>query len=292
LTLDAAWQTVRMNILLNLRRPAGYVAIAALVLWAGSVRSIGVNRAQLAARTSELGYAPLSEARLSGLGAGQVASGFMALAGIWLVINNLDRERESGLDELLASLPLSGPWLVILQYLANVVTFLTLATIAYATGFVAYSIRGSGRLALGSYLWPSVLFSVSSAFLLGSFPLLLDGVGAHGIVRGISYGLILVGFNLVPFALGAMSHLDHPRHPLFQVWLTAHLGLDTFGAWYLQAFLDMVLQVAKQTGTPAVPASLYWTVVIRPRLATAALGLLCTALAAWRFDRFQVAPEP
>lgn len=289
--VEAAWQTLRINFSLYFGRPAGYLALAALVLWAASVPSIGVNRAQLAARTSELGYAPLSPARLSGLGAGQVASGFMTLYGIWLVMNNLDRERESGLDELLASLPISGLRFVALQYLANVVTFLALATVAYAVSFAAYLLRGGAGLGVVAYLSPSVLFPVSSALLLGALPLLLDGMGAHGVVRGIAYGLIVVGFNLIPFALGAMSNLDHPRHPLFQVWLTAHLGLDMFGAWYLQGFLDMVLEVAKQTGSPEVPASLYWTVVIRPRFATAALGLLCAVLAAWRFDRFQVAPE-
>ncbi len=289
--LDAAWQTVRVNLSLYLDRPAGYLALAALILWAASVPSIGVNRAQLAARTSDLGYAPLSGARLSGLGAGQVASGFMTLVGIWLLIGNLDRERESGLDELLASLPVPGPWYVVLQYLANVVTFLALASVAYATGFVAYLLRGSGGLAVGAFLWPSALFPVSSALLLGSLPLLLDGLGAHHVVRGIAYGLIVVGFNLIPFALGAMSHLDHPRHPLFEAWLTAHLGLDTFGIWYLQGFLDLVLEVAEQTGAPEVPAGLYWTVVIRPRLVCAGLGLLCVALAAWRFGRFRVAPE-
>ena len=273
-------------------RPAGYLALAALVLWAASVPSIGVNRAQLAARTSELGYTPLPEVRLSGLGAGQVASGFMTLVGIWLVIDNLDRERESGLDELLASLPVSGPWLVTLQYLANVVTFLVLASIAYVIGFIAYLLRGSGGLAVGAFMWPSVLFPVSSALLLAALPLLLDGLGAHGVVRGITYGLIGVGLNLIPFALGAMSHLNHPRHPLFQTWLTAHLGLDTFGVWYLQGYVDMVLQVAKQTGAVEVPASLSWAVVIRPRLACAGLGLLCLALGAWRFDRFRIAPEP
>jgi hypothetical protein len=289
--LDAAWHTVRINLSLYLLRPAGYLALAVLILWAASVRSIGVNKADLAARTSELGYAPLSEAQLSGLGAGQVASGFMTLFGVWLFIDNLDRERECALDELLASLPISGPCFVVLQYLANLVTLLVLALIAAATGFVAYVLRGSGGFAVGAFLWPSVLFPVSSALLVGALPLLLDGLRAHRVVRGIAYGLIVVSCNLVPFALGAISHLDHPRHPLFQVWLTAHLGLDTFGAWYLQGFLDLVLQVVKQTGAPDVPASLYWSVVIRPRLACAGLGLLCAAFAAWRFDRFQVASE-
>jgi ABC-type transport system involved in multi-copper enzyme maturation permease subunit len=289
--LDAAWHAVRINLSLYLLRPAGYLAIAGLVLWAVSVRSIGVNKAQLAARTSELGYAPLSEAQLSGLGAGQVASGFMTLVGIWLIIDNLDRERERGLDELLGSLPVSGPRYVALQYVANVATLLALAAIAYLVGFVAHLLRGSGGFAPGAYLWPSVAFTVSNALLLGSLPLLLDGLNAHHVVRGIAYGLIAIGLNLIPFALGAISNLDHPRHPLFQVWLTAHLGLDTFGVWYLQGYLDLVLQVAKQTGAPDVPASLLWTVVVRPRLACAGLGLLCVALAAWRFNRFQVAPE-
>lgn len=289
--LDAAWHAVRINLSLYLFRPAGYLAVAALVLWAASVRSIGVNKAQLAARASELGYAPLSEAQLSGLGAGQVASGFMTLVGIWLIIDNLDRERERGLDELLGSLPVSGPRYVALQYAANVVTLLALAAIAYLVGFVAHLLRGRSGFAPWSYLWPSILFPLSSAFLLGSLPLLLDALNAHHVVRGIAYGLIAIGLNLIPFALGAISNLDHPRHPLFQAWLTADLGLDTFGVWYLQGYLDMVLQVAKQTGALDVPASLLWTIVVRPRLACAGLGLLCVALAAWRFDRFQVAPE-
>ncbi len=88
-----------------------------------------------------------------------------------------------------------------------------------------------------------------------------------------------------------MSHLDHPLHPWFQVWFTASLGLDTFGVWYLQGYLNLVLRVIEQLGTSSIPFRLYWVTVVRPRLLPVALGLLLTAFAAWRFDRFQIAPE-
>jgi hypothetical protein len=88
-----------------------------------------------------------------------------------------------------------------------------------------------------------------------------------------------------------MSNLNHPRHPWFQVWFTANLGLDTFGVWYLQGYLNLVLQIAKELGSLDIPSHLYWIMIVRPRLASAVLGLILTAFAAWRFERFGIAPK-
>jgi hypothetical protein len=172
--------------------------------------------------------------------------------------------------------------------MANVVTLLAFSVAAYVVALVAYPFRGLGAFSPTEFLWPSLLFPVGSAFLLGSLPLLLDALHAHQVGRGIAYGLLLVAFNLGPFALAAMTNLDHPRHPLFQVWLTANLGLDTFGIWYLQRYLDLVLEVIEQLGTPVVPPNLYWTMVLRPRFVSVVLGLVLAAFSAWRFRRFAV----
>jgi len=286
------WRTVRVNLRLCIAHTLGYAALGLLILWAVSVPSVGVSKPDFAAREQELGYPPLSDSDLAGLGAAQVASGFMTLFGVLLFLNNLDRERATNVDEVLASLPVPGWGLIALQYMSNVVVLLIYGLVAYVVALVAYPFRGfDGQLSLVEFFWPSVLFPLGSAFLLASLPLFLDALNAHQIVRGIAYGVIVLIYNLVPFALAAMSNVNHPRHPLFHVWFTANLGLDTFGVWYVQGYLNLVLQVVEQSGTPSVPPHLYWIMVIRPRLAAVVVGLILTAFAAWRFDRFQIAPE-
>ncbi len=291
MVLSQIWHAVRVNLRLHIAHLPGYVAVGLLVVWAVSVPSIGVRRSDLAAMEQTLGYQPLSDSKLAGLGVAQVASGFMTLFGVALLINSLDRERESGLDEVFASLPLSGWRLVWQQYVGNVATLLLFAAISFAVALVAYVFRGSGALSLVEFLWPSILFPLGSAFLLAALPLFLDVLKVHHISRWIAYGVIAVVLNLGPYALAAMTHLDHPRHPLFQWWLVADLGLDTIGIWYLQGYVNLVVQAVEQLGAPSISPQLYWTLLVLPRLLSVVLGLLLAAFAAWRFDRFQIAPE-
>jgi len=211
---------------------------------------------------------------------------------VLLFLNNLDREREINLDELFASLPVPGWCHVLLQYLSNVVTLLVLCLVAYAVALVAYPLRGFDRsLAPLGFIWPSILFPLGSAFLLASLPLLLDAFHVHHAMRGIVYGITVLVFNLGPFALAAMTNLNHPLHPWFQVWFTANLGLDTFGVWYLQGYVNLVLQLVKEMGSPNIPSHLYWMMIVRPRVASAVLGIILATFAAWRCARFRITPE-
>jgi ABC-type transport system involved in multi-copper enzyme maturation permease subunit len=291
-TLNLFWRTLCINARLHIAHLWGYIALAVLVVWAASVPAVGINRVDLTVAEQQLGYPPLSDSALTGLGAAQVASGFMTLFGVLLFLNNLDRERESNLDELFASLPFPGWHQVLLQYLSNVVTLLILCLVAYLVALAAYPMRGfDGPLVLSEFVWPSVLFPAASACLLASLPLFLDALGVHYVMRGIVYAIVVLAFNLGPFALAAATNLNHPRHPWFPAWFTANLGLDTFGVWYLQGYVNLVLQLVLETGLPDVPSHLYWTLVVRPRLASALLGLALTAFAAWRFDRFKSGAE-
>jgi hypothetical protein len=291
MSLNRIWHAIYANLYLHIVHPLGYVALALLIVWTVSMPSIGIRRSDLAGMEQKLGYQPLSGSKLAGLGAAQVASGFMTLFGVALLLNNLDRERESGLDEVFAALPISGWRLIWQQYAGNVATLLFFAVLSFAVALVAFPLRGAGRLDLVEFFWPSILFPLGSAFLLASLPLFLDALNVHHIARWIAYGVSAVILNLGPFALAAMTYLDHPRHPLFRAWLVADLGLDTIGVWYLQGYLNLVVQSVDQLGTPDIPRSLYWVALILPRLLAIALGLILAAFAAWRFDRFTIAPE-
>lgn len=281
-------RTVALNLRLVFLRPVGLVLLSVLIVWAIAVPSVGVDRSKFLVRQQALGYPPLSDARLAGLGAGQVASGWMALLGVWLFINSLNRERDNNLDELLASSPVPGWAFVLMQYASNVLALLAGAFVAYLVALLALLLRGLGALSLAEFVWPSLLFPLGSAFLLAALPLALDVLNLHHIARGIAYGVLIILFNLGPFALAAMTNLDHPLHPLFQLWLSANLGLDTFGVWYLQGYLDLVFAIVDQLGSTVVPDSLLWLVIVRPRLFSMGLGVLLALFAAWRFQHFRI----
>ncbi|MBN1935675.1 MAG: hypothetical protein JW934_13490 [Anaerolineae bacterium] len=290
------WSQLIHTIVLNLRlyffRPVGLALLGVLVIWAIAVPRIGVSKAEFLVRQQELGYPPLSDARLAGLGAGQVASGWMTVLCVWLFINSLDRERENNLDEVLAISPMPGWVFVSIQYLSNVLALLVGTVIAYTVALIAIPFRGLDAFSMVEFLWPGLLFPLGSAFLLAALPLVLDVLNVHQIARAISYGVLIILLNLGPFALAAMTNLDHPRHPLFQVWLTADLGLDTFGVWYLQGYLDLVFTTIEQLGSPAIPVNLFWLAVARPRLFSVGLGVLLALFSAWRFQRFRISSEP
>ena len=289
--MNLFWRTVRVNIQLNLMHTWGYVALAALILWVVAVPSMGVNKVDLMATTQELGYPPLSDARLTGLGAAQIASGFMTLFGVFLFLHNLDRERTIGLDHLFVSLPVSGWRLALLQYISNLATLLLFTVVAYFVALVAYPFRGFTPLSLVDFFWPGVLFPLGSAFLLASLPLFFDAIHVHHVARVIVYCLLALVFNMGPFALAVMSHIDHPLHPMFEGWFTANLGLDTVGIWYLQGYTELVMQSIEQLGTPVIPSSLYWKMIVRPRLLPIVLGLVLAAFGILRFDRFRSSVE-
>jgi hypothetical protein len=291
MSLNLIWRSICVNVRLHIAHPLGYATTGLLILWAASIPSVGINRADFAARESELGYPPLSDSRRAGLGAAQVASGFMTVCGVLLFLNNLDRERGIDLDEVFASLPVPGWAWVVIQYLGNIATLLAFTLVAYAVALLAYPFRGFGSFSPIEFAWPGILFPLGTAFLLASLPLFLDVLSIHQIARAIAYGVIAVLFNLGPFALAAATHLNHPLHPLFQVWFTANLGLDTFGIWYVQGYLNLVLRVIEQYGTPSIPFHLYWVMVVRPRLLSMALGGLLVTFAAWRFNRTQFSPD-
>lgn len=285
-------RTIALNLRLAFLRPAGLALLGALIVWAIAVPGIGVNRSEFLIRQQVLGYPPLSDARLAGLGAGQVASGWMTLLGVWLFINSLNRERDNNLDQVLAASPMPGWAFVSMQYASNVLALLAGAFAAYLVAAVALLLRSPGAFLPAEFVWPSLLFPLGSAFLLAALPLVLDVLNLHHVTRIIAYGLLVILFNLGPFALSAMTHLDHPLHPLFQLWLSANLGLDTFGVWYLQGYLDLIFAVVDQSGSTDVPANLFWLIVARPRLFAAGLGLLMAAFAAWRFRRFSATAQP
>ena len=289
--LDLIWQSIRLNLRLHLAHPLGYAALGLLVFWAASVPSVGINRADFAARASELGYPPLSDSALAGLGAAQVASGFMTVCGVLLFLNNLERERGVGLDEVLASTPVPSWVLIVLQYLGNTATLALCTLIAYLVALVAYPFRELEGFSVLEFFWPGLLFPLGSVFLLASLPLVLDGFRVYQIGRGIAYGILVLLFNLGPFVVAAATYVDHPLHPMFQVWLTANQGLDTVGIWYVRGYLSLVLEAIEQLGTPDIPVSLWWGMVLRPRLVTIGVGLGLAACAAWRFDRFRPSPR-
>lgn len=176
--LRVLWHLTRADFLERVRRYSflvtlgmavflGYAVSAGhLKLWIGDVRGI-YNSAWVGALMA------------------LVANCFLSLAGFYVVKNAVERDRRTGVGEILATTPLSRPLYALGKTASNLAVLMAMVAVLFAMGPVAQLVAGEER---GIEVWnlfapflflclPAMAFTASLAVLFEMIPWLRGGFG-------------------------------------------------------------------------------------------------------------------
>ena len=218
-----------------------------------------------------------------------VATTFLSLVGFYIVKNVVDRDRQTGVGEILAGTPLSKASYLLGKFLSNsgvlVSMLLVLALAAVAMQFLAAEDR---TLHVGGLLLPFLLISLPALAMAAAMALLFE---VFRLLRG-GFGNVLWfflwTFGIALPALTGLSQLDPSG-----LWIVyqsmvpaARAGIPGFGGSFSLTMADKSARVATGFHWNGVD----WTTeVVMQRLAWVAVAFVLVLCSAWFFDRFDPA---
>ncbi len=271
------WHLARADFLERVRRQSflvtlglavylGYVVAAGqMKLWIGDTRGI-YNSAWV------------------GILMALTANLFLSLAGFYVVKNAVERDRRTGVGEILATTPMSKPLYMLGKAASNLAVLLAMVAVLAAMGPVAQWVAGEEtRIELWGLLspflflcLPTMALVAASAVLFETFPLLRGGFG--NVVWFCAWaGLLPAAVQIPgfpdPFGLGAVS-----------TRMYAEMN-DRFGAAHRNfVFGGMPDETATRT---IVWPGMHWTSsVVLGQLVWLLVAVGLALLAALFFDRF------
>lgn len=230
-----------------------------------------------------------------GLMFGLIAALHLPLAGFYLVNNAVQRDRQTGVGEILAATPLSKPVYVLGKWLSNLAVLALILAIMTAMAVVMQLVRAedtSVRLgALVPTIWlmafPVLALAAALAVLLECTPFLRGN-------RGNVLFLFIWLFSLVAVLAGSIDEttgLVQPRPDLHSfsrpVASIQQQVLDTDPEASVSS--GLIITGADIEGTFRWPGVVWKAGNVLERLRWLALALLLTLAAALPFDRFDPA---
>jgi hypothetical protein len=214
-----------------------------------------------------------------------VAGCFVSLAGFYIVKNAVDRDRTTGVGQILAATPLTKVSYLLGKWLSNTAVLLAQVAILATAAAVMFAMFGEARLDLWALWSPFLLLSLPMMALTGALALLFETVpalrGGVGNVlwifvwaTGLAFPMIVGAHWLDP--LGIIAVMDS-LVPAARAAIPGYV--DSFS---LRATTDPI-QVARGLRWEGV----HWTVDgVLLRLGWIAVALLLVMAAAMMFDRF------
>lgn len=145
-----------------------------------------------------------------------VINTFLSLAGFYVVKNAVERDRRTGVGQILATTPLSKPLYALGKTASNLLVLLSMVAVLCGMAFVAQLMAGEEtRIEVGKLLAPIVVFSVPIMTLVAALAVLFEMIpglrsGFGNVVWFFLWnGLLLVGIFTKgvfdPFGLGTIS---------------------------------------------------------------------------------------
>jgi hypothetical protein len=201
----------------------------------------------------------------------------LSLLGFYLVKGSIERDRETGVGQLIAASPLSKTLYVLGKWLSNVAVLVVIVgTMALAAGAMQL-IRGEEmRLQMGALLAPFLWLTLPPLFLVAALAILFETLpGVRGGLGNALYALAWLA--LLPVSFQIISGMDLiESNVLAALWgeypggeFSASLGINP--AWYGSAHTF---------GWGGIP----WTTeIILSRLAWVGAAILAVALATIAF---------
>jgi hypothetical protein len=214
---------------------------------------------------------------------------FVSLVGFYIVKNAVDRDRQTGVGQILSATPLTKSSYFLGKFLSNFAVLssvvLLLAVGAVAMQFLAAEDRS---FHLGALLLPFFLLTLPAMAVTAALALLFE---TFGLLRG-GFGNV-AWFFLWSFAIGLPGILKLPQLDPSGLWIAYESMAPTARAsipGYVEGFS---LTIADKTAKIAIGfhwTGLNWTAeVILLRLAWVAVAFAVVLFAAIFFDRFDPA---
>ena len=212
------------------RRPAYLVTLAAavvlgyLALPPASSRWVVMNAG---------GYRGVYNSAWTGTVTALAGALWLMGAGFYVVRSAIERDRQTGVGQILAATPLRNAGYLAGKFLSNLMVLASMAAVLAVTALAMQLARGESRsVGLGALLLPYALFTLpvlvltaGAAVLAETIPGLRGGLGNIGwlfvwMVFAISGGGVPLGFGLARASMRAAMAAQHLRPAEFSVGFT------------------------------------------------------------------------
>jgi len=224
-----------------------------------------------------------------------LAQSFLTLAGFYLVKNAVERDRRTGVGQILAATPLSGPTYLLSKLLSNFAILSAMVGVMVIAAGAIQLVRGEDtHLQLVTLVSPFILVTLPTMALVAALavffevvPFLRGGMGNVVYFFVWIFGLSLpaaahqgrmnapLGTEMFVPQMQSACHAAYPDYPGVTGGLAMGFNIKDHGVWDLQTFVWQ--------GVHWTPDMVAW------RLAWLAAALALTMLAALLFDRFDPA---
>ena len=216
-----------------------------------------------------------------------VVNSFLSLAGFYVVKGSVERDRQTGVGQILATTPMSKPLYALGKMASNLAVLLAMVAVLAVMAFVAQLVAGEDTtLQAGKLLAPLVVFCVPMMALVAAFAVLFETLpglrGGFGNIAwfflwmGLLSGSIFLGGALDLLGMKSVSN-DLYRQTALRYGVTEH-------HYMLGARAD------ESSGRIFHWDGMDWTrEILLSRLAWLAIAVGLSLLAALFFDRFDTA---
>lgn len=274
------YHLARADFLERVRRTSFLVTL--LVIVAVTYFYIPAMDAPLYAYVNMGGYRPVYNSAWIGLMVSLLMAEFFPLFGFYLVKNTIERDRRTGVGEIIATTPIRKPTYTLGKWLSNMAVFAAVVAVTMLASLVLQFVRGEE---LGVDLWamaspflfvllPEMAFIAALAVLFECIRWLRGGFG-----NLIYY--VVYGFTAVAFDLQGTSG----------VWPSVYRAcMANFSRCNSQRQIDLEAGALLSGLAVFRFEGVEWTAeIILPRLAWVAASVLLALLAAAFFHRFDPA---
>jgi len=216
-----------------------------------------------------------------------VINSFLSLAGFYVVKGSVERDRQTGVGQILATTPMSKPLYTLGKMASNLAVLLAMVAVLAVMAFVAQLVAGEDTtLQAGKLLAPILVFCVPMMALVAAFAVLFETLpGLRGGFGNIAWFFLWMGLLTGSIFLGGAVDLlgmksvsnDLYRHTALRYGVTQH-------HYMLGARAD------ESSGRIFHWDGMDWTPeILLSRLVWLAAAVGLALLAALFFDRFDTA---
>ncbi len=195
------WHLARADFLERVRRYS-FLMTLGLALYLGYVVSVG--QLKLWIDSSRGVY----NSPWVGVVMALVINTFLSLAGFYVVKSSVERDRQTGVGQILATTPMSKPLYTLGKMASNLAVLLAMVAVLGVMAFVAQLVAGEDRtLQAGKLLAPLLVFCVPVMAIVAAFAVLFETIpGLRGGFGNIAWFFLWVA--LMPASIFSGGALD------------------------------------------------------------------------------------